>query len=215
VKDYVYGLYGQPPAPIDPEIQKIVLKGYERGETPITARPGDVLQPELDAAYAATKDIARDTGDVLIYALYPTTGLRFLRWKYGLEAPPPDTRAKTLEDVKREDEAIARAKASVKAAPAADCPPAQTAPKLEQQEKPASPAKSGESHLTAPMPGLIIRLDIKEGDSVKAGDCVAVLEAMKMAIDLPAPTSGKIKKLNCKAGDNVARDAVLVIIEQD
>jgi biotin carboxyl carrier protein len=41
------------------------------------------------------------------------------------------------------------------------------------------------------------------------------MEAMKMAIDLPAPTSGKIKKLNCKAGDNVARDAVLVIIEQD
>ncbi len=38
VKDYVYGLYGKPPAPIDPEVQKIVLKGYERGETPITCR---------------------------------------------------------------------------------------------------------------------------------------------------------------------------------
>jgi len=37
VKDYVYGLYGRPPAAVDPEIQKIVLKGYERGETPITS----------------------------------------------------------------------------------------------------------------------------------------------------------------------------------
>ena len=54
VKDYVYGLYGRPPAPVDPEIQRIVLKGYERGETPITCRPGDVLEPELDAAQEAT-----------------------------------------------------------------------------------------------------------------------------------------------------------------
>ena len=39
IKDYVYGLYGRPPAPVDLEVQKIVLKGYERGETLITAGP--------------------------------------------------------------------------------------------------------------------------------------------------------------------------------
>ncbi len=111
VKDYVYGLYGKPPAPIDPEVQKIVLKGYERGETPITCRAADVLEPELDKAKEATKDIARDIGDVLTYALYPTTGMRFLRWKYGLETPPPEVKPKTLEDVKREDELIAKLKA--------------------------------------------------------------------------------------------------------
>jgi len=107
VKDYVYGLYGKPPSPIDPEIQKIVLKNYERGETPITCRAADVLEPELDKAKEATKDIARDIGDVLIYALYPTTGMRFLRWKYGLETPPPETKPKTLDDIRREDEAMA------------------------------------------------------------------------------------------------------------
>jgi pyruvate carboxylase subunit B len=111
VKDYVYGLYGKPPAPIDKEIQKIVLKGYERGEKPITSRPADILEPELEKARAATKDIAKDIGDVLIYALYPQTGMRFLKWKYGLETPPPETRPKTMEDVKREDELIATAKA--------------------------------------------------------------------------------------------------------
>lgn len=110
VKDYVYGLYGKSPAPIDPGIQKIVLKGYERGETPITSRPADVLKPEMEAAVEATKGIAKNTGDVLIYALYPTTGLRFLKWKYGLEKPPEDTRTKTLEDIRKEDELIARAK---------------------------------------------------------------------------------------------------------
>jgi pyruvate carboxylase subunit B len=111
VKDYVYGLYGKPPAPIDPEVQKIVLSGYERGETPITCRAADVLEPELDKAKEATKDIARDIGDVLTYALYPTTGMRFLRWKYGLETPPPEVKPKTMEDVKREEELIAKAKA--------------------------------------------------------------------------------------------------------
>ena len=94
VKDYVYGLYGKPPAPVDPEVQKIVLKNYERGETPITCRAADVLEPELDKAKQATEGIARDIGDVLIYALFPTTGMRFLKWKYGLETPPPEVKAK-------------------------------------------------------------------------------------------------------------------------
>jgi len=111
VKDYVYGLYGKPPAPVDPEVQKIVLKGYERGETPITCRAADILEPELDKAKEATKGIARDIGDVLTYALYPTTGMRFLRWKYGLETPPPEGKPKTIEDVRREDELIAKVKA--------------------------------------------------------------------------------------------------------
>jgi len=111
VKDYVYGLYGKSPAPIDPEVQKIVLSGYERGETPITCRAADILEPELEKAKEATKDIARDIGDVLIYALYPTTGMRFLRWKYGLETPPPEVKPKTLEDIEREDELIAKARA--------------------------------------------------------------------------------------------------------
>jgi pyruvate carboxylase subunit B len=111
VKDYVYGLYGKPPAPIDKEVQNKVLKGYERGEKPITSRPADILEPELEKAKEATKDIAKDIGDVLVYALYPQTGMQFLKWKYGLETPPPETKPKTLEDVKREDALIAKAKA--------------------------------------------------------------------------------------------------------
>lgn len=111
VKDYIYGLYGKPPANIDPEVQKKALKGYERGEKPITCRAADMLEPEMEKARADTKEIARDDGDVLIYALYPTTGMRFLKWKYGLEEPPPETKPKTLEDVEREDEFIAAAKA--------------------------------------------------------------------------------------------------------
>ena len=257
VKDYVYGLYGKPPAPIDPEVQKIVLNGYERGETPITCRAADVIEPELEKAYEATKGITQDIGDVLTYALYPTTGMRFLRWKYGLEPPPPEVKPKTMEDVKREDELIARAKAGKLAevpskganvrtfnvyvgdeiysvgveavgappltAPAttpAVAPPVEPAansaiaPPAEPVEEKAPPevAKVEETTMVAPMPGIIIRYEVKVGDEVKAGDAVVILEAMKMANALTTPVSGRVKAINFKNGDRVARNDVLAVI---
>jgi pyruvate carboxylase subunit B len=85
VKDYFYGLYGRPPVPVNEEIRKKALKGYDKGETPIDVRPGDILEPELPKAREALKDISTDMGDILIYALYPMTGLEFLKKKYGVE----------------------------------------------------------------------------------------------------------------------------------
>ncbi len=85
VQDYVYGLYGRPPAPIDPDVQKQVLKYYKAGQTPITVRPADLLAPELEDAREATKGIAKNIGDILTYALYPITGLAFLKRKYILD----------------------------------------------------------------------------------------------------------------------------------
>ncbi|MEJ2226309.1 MAG: pyruvate carboxylase subunit B, partial [Syntrophobacterales bacterium] len=104
VKGLAYGLYGKTPAPMDKKVQKIILKGYERGEKPTTKRPGEILEPEWDKAVADTKNLAKNDGDVLIYALYPTTGQRFLKWKYGLEPVPEEVKAKTLDQVKLEDE---------------------------------------------------------------------------------------------------------------
>ena len=109
VKDLVYGLYGKTPVPVDPEVRKKVLKGYKRGETPIMGRAADYLEPELDRAREKVGDLARDDYDLLIYAIYPTTGEKFLRWKYGLEERPPEVEPKTLEDIRREDEAMAAA----------------------------------------------------------------------------------------------------------
>jgi pyruvate/oxaloacetate carboxyltransferase/biotin carboxyl carrier protein len=111
VKGLAYGLYGKTPAPMDKKVQKIILKGYERGETPTTKRPGEILEPEWDKAVADTKGLAKNDGDVLIYALYPTTGMRFLKWKYGLEPIPAEVKAKTLEQVKLEDEVYTTIKA--------------------------------------------------------------------------------------------------------
>jgi len=124
VKDLCYGLYGKTAVPINAEVQKKALKGYDRGEEPITCRPAEVLEPELDKAKEDTKGLAVDLDDVLIYALYPVTGKKFLKWKYGKEQPPAEVKPRTLEDAKAELEFLKKAKAgklvekSEKAAPA-------------------------------------------------------------------------------------------------
>jgi pyruvate carboxylase subunit B len=104
VKGVAFGLYGKTPAPMDKKVQKIILKGYERGEEPTTKRPGEILEPEWDKAVEETKGLAKNDGDVLIYALYPTTGKRFLKWKYGQEEIPPEVKGKSLEQIKLEDD---------------------------------------------------------------------------------------------------------------
>ncbi len=82
VRDYFYGLYGRTSAPVDENVRKKALKGYERGETPTDSRPGDVLPPELPRAREALQGISDKMEDTLIYALYPMTGLEFLKKKY-------------------------------------------------------------------------------------------------------------------------------------
>ena len=113
VKDLCYGLYGKTAIPIDKEVQKKALKGYERGEKPITCRPAEVLEPELDKAKEEIGDLAVDLDDALIYALYPVTGKRFLKWKYGKEQPPADVKPRTLQDAVAEQELIKKAKAGL------------------------------------------------------------------------------------------------------
>ncbi|MDP2877472.1 MAG: pyruvate carboxylase subunit B [Holophaga sp.] len=67
VKQYFRGYYGQPPAPMDPEIQKKAIGS----EKPITCRPGEMLAPGLEAARREIGDLARSEEDVLSYALFP------------------------------------------------------------------------------------------------------------------------------------------------
>ena len=113
-QDLAYGLYGRTPVPIKNEIRKQILKGYSKGQEPITCRPADLIPGELEKAKEETKGFAKDICDTLIYALYPKTGVEFLKWKYGIEPMPDKVKPKTLEDIKKEDEAISKAKAEMK-----------------------------------------------------------------------------------------------------
>lgn len=65
----------------------------------------------------------------------------------------------------------------------------------------------------SPLPGVITEIKVKVGDEVKAGDTVAVLEAMKMANNLDAEKSGKVTAVLVKEGESVMEDTPLVVIE--
>lgn len=89
-------------------------------------------------------------------------------------------------------------------------------PKVEPSRKKASSGAAGEEAgaITAIMPGLIIKLLKKEGEVVKAGEVVVILEAMKMQNELQAKKSGRVKKVFVHEGDKVEMRQVIMVIEE-
>jgi len=257
VKDLCYGLYGKTAVPINPELQKKALKGYPRGETPITCRPAEVLEPELEKAKAEIGDLAVDLDDLILYAQFPVTGKKFLEWKYGKSEPPASVKPITMEQVKKREALVKKAlagklvevredlpvksqavrgfnvfidnecfqvevdptgEAHIMPQPAARPVAASTAAPARVAAPAAAPAPAPVEAvgvaaegtvLLAPMPGMIVRYDKKEGDAVKKGDPLVVLEAMKMENALVAPCDGVVKGIRFASGDIVAKGAVL------
>jgi len=93
-------------------------------------------------------------------------------------------------------------------------------PKLVRANKPAATtvpvsaprAAAGAGSVVAPIPGQIHTINVKEGDSVNAGDVVLILEAMKMESEICAVATGIITKVAVKQGENVQEGQVLVEI---
>ena len=77
--------------------------------------------------------------------------------------------------------------------------------------KPAAPAGAGEK-VNSPLPGVIVEVSVKEGQAVKAGQKVAVLEAMKMENEIPAPKDGTITAIHVNKGDSILEGAPVVTI---
>jgi oxaloacetate decarboxylase alpha subunit len=77
VKQYVRGYYGRPPAPIDPQIQKVVIGDEE----PITCRPADLLEPAIPKARRELKGITSEIEDVIAYILFPQPALEFFEYR--------------------------------------------------------------------------------------------------------------------------------------
>jgi propionyl-CoA carboxylase alpha chain len=75
---------------------------------------------------------------------------------------------------------------------------------------PVSKAGDTGKQVVCPMPGLVVSIAVKEGQEVKAGETVAVVEAMKMENVLRAEIDGTVKKINAKPGDSLAVDAVIL-----
>jgi len=70
-----------------------------------------------------------------------------------------------------------------------------------------------ETIVTAPMPGLVIEIEVKEGDTVKKGQGLLIIEAMKMQNEFKAPRDGIVKKILVQKGQTVNSKDTLIIIE--
>lgn len=85
------------------------------------------------------------------------------------------------------------------------------APKAAQAATPTAPQGKGEV-VTAPLPGVILDIKVKVGDAVKAGQTVAVLEAMKMENEIESTASGTVTAVNAGKGDSVLEGAAIITI---
>ena len=230
LKDYLQGLYGRPPVPADPELRRLVLGREE----PITIRPADLLEPQVETARMQLKKMGYEPTDesVLIYLLFPNLAPDYLR---GPEpeakapkaparsvatepvppdppsAPPPAPPAVGVAaefDVEVEGEVfkvrVSGAGMTVMTGTSGGGAPTATQP---------SPApRTGEGTVIAPMQGLIVKLPVKAGDDVKLGDVVAVLEAMKMQNDIVTTVAGKVREVYVKEGEVVTPSQPLLTV---
>jgi oxaloacetate decarboxylase alpha subunit len=222
------GTYGATPAPVDSELQQKVLAGA----TPITCRPADLLEPELDKlhtellelAKAESIDLASDTiDDVLTYALFPQVGLKFLKNRNNPAAFEP------VPGGDEEEQSAGSAKIKVNnAGPASysvrvdgKAYEVEVAPSGElnsikavvSENIPGSASVTGSATLNAPLAGNIWKVTTKIGATVKRGDVVIIMEAMKMETEVRSVADGTIANIHIAAGDAVTTGDVLISFE--
>lgn len=111
-----------------------------------------------------------------------------------------------VEEIKDGVQPVAPAVQRPAAAPAPAAPVA-AAPKAAPEV-----AVAGAGTVSAPMPGTVLDIMVKEGDVVKSGQVCVILEAMKMENELPAPCDGTVKSVNVTKGASVNTADVLVVI---
>jgi pyruvate carboxylase subunit B len=229
-RDYVKGLFGEPPGPIDPEVRKRALGSSNA----ITLRPADLLQPGIDRARREMrKQGLTPTGvdQVLTYILFPEDAPNILRSAgHRAETPAAVAPAPTPEPQPAPQPAAVTSGPSATpepagreftievdgepyrvrilgdgAAPAIGTAPAASGPTAAQRA-------GGDGAIQAPMQGMVVKIKVKPGDRVRLGDVVVVLEAMKMQNDIVATVGGTVREVFAKEGAIVAPNEVLMTI---
>ena len=228
------GMLGQPYQGWPEELQKIILKG----EQAITCRPGELLEPvdfELEREKLEEKVGHKIDDKALISSiLYPNVYPEFDRHRqlysdtsviptpiffYGLE--PGQETSLDIEPGKTliiKLNAIGRAQTdgmrqvyfelngNARSVTVRD----QSATTNEIEREKAE--KGNPKHLGAPMPGKVLKLSVKGGDTVKAGDILMVTEAMKMETSIKAKEDGVIAEVKFKEGEKIEKDDLLIVM---
>lgn len=245
-RNYVKGLYGKPVGKINPNLIKLALRDEEE---PITCRPADLIEPELEKAYADSKEFARKPSDVISYVLFGDIAKQYLVERNTNTLNPEslayveegadknvnvtnkmcvtvhgETFEVDIEGVgKKSDEGrlfFVRVNGEQKevfveseelgcSLDAGGTKPSKSA----GVSSGGLPAKSQQGHVTPTMPGNLINIKVNVGDTVKAGDTVAVVEAMKMENDVLAPIDGEVVEIYAEVGIQVTAAQAVMLIE--
>tara|TARA_R110000796_G_scaffold12887_28_gene42186 strand:- start:8258 stop:10036 length:1779 start_codon:yes stop_codon:yes gene_type:complete len=218
------GEYGATPAPVNAELQARVLKG----EQPITCRPADLIAPELDKLRVELAEAAKEQGfslaaeqddDVMTYALFNQIGLKFLKNRGNPDAFEPVPSADDLQvkvdkgpqtytvDVDGQHFVVEVSEGGE----IGHIAPASAAPIAAASATVAS-APTGEIKCTmaAPLSGNIFKVLVSNGQAVKTGEVIIILEAMKMETEIRAQQDGVVTQLAVKQGDSVTVGSTLL-----
>ncbi|MCB1724037.1 MAG: sodium-extruding oxaloacetate decarboxylase subunit alpha [Gammaproteobacteria bacterium] len=222
------GEYGATPAPVNVGLQKRVLG---EGGAPITCRPADLIEPEVDRLTLEFRGLAKERSirvadaeidDVLTYALFPQIGLKFLENRDNPAAfePPP---GQEPPPAKPEPAVSAAAKGpesyqvtvdgrtyGVTVAPGGEI--AQVQPAAANPAPIAAAPAGGAVNVPAPLAGNIFKVNVAPGQVIKSGDVIMLLEAMKMETEVRSPDSGTVQSVLVKEGDVVQVGDVLLTL---
>ncbi len=212
------GEYGATPASVNSELQQKVLQGKEA----ITCRPADMLEPELEilsdelVETASRENIALD-GDlidnVLIYALFPQIGLKFLKNKTNPDAFEPAPEVEAAQSNNQEQTTVSTKPSTpesytVSVNGKSYSVTVSTGGEISQiKESDSSNAATstpptGEI-VKAPLAGNIFKVLVQPGDQVEAGETLVILEAMKMETEVKSQVSGVVSDILVTEGDAV------------
>ncbi|WP_298271017.1 pyruvate carboxylase [Geobacter sp.] len=228
------GMLGQPYQGWPEELQKIVLKGEE----PITCRPGELLEPVdfEEERLKVEEKVGHPLDDkaLMSYILYPHVYPEFDRHRqeysdtsviptpiffYGLE--PGQETSIEIEPGKT---LIIKLNAIGKVHPdgtrhiffelngnARSVVVRDQSVQTEEAVREKAD-KGNAKHIGAPMPGKVLKLNVKAGDEVKAGDVLMVTEAMKMETNIKAKEDGTIAEVKFREGDKVEKEDLVIVL---
>ncbi|MBU2324100.1 MAG: biotin/lipoyl-binding protein, partial [Gammaproteobacteria bacterium] len=237
VKLYLQGRYGLAPGKINAELRKQAIGSEEV----IDVRPADLLKPELARLRAEVGALATSEEDVLTYAMFPDIGRKFLEERaagtltpeallpipeaggvapVGGEGVPTEFVIDEHGESYRVDITGVGVKGNGKRhfyLSIDGMPEEVVFEALNDYVGGAGSSKrksaSAPGDVSTSMPGNIVDVLVKVGDSVKAGQAVLISEAMKMETEVQAPIAGTVKAVHVAKGDRVNPGEVLVEIE--
>jgi oxaloacetate decarboxylase alpha subunit len=223
------GEYGATPASVNLELQAKVLGGQEA----ITCRPADNLAPEFEKIKAELLKKAEEQNielaeavddDVLIYALFPQPGLKFLLNRNNpdaFEPVPTGVNAEVANDITAqkadEDNEIYTVDVEgqqfvVRVRSGGDIDALLPIAAASKPPPLSSSSPAAALGICAPLAGNIFKVNVAVGDRVENGDVVVILEAMKMETEIRSSSAGTVTQVMAREGDNVPTGATLVTL---